>query len=123
MENAEPVTPQPASDTTSQWAVVQTGYIDDTYTPVAFRDSQQRPVAIIIKMVRDEAEARRYMKRLRAIHARVETFPDSEWTVAVPIYGIAQTDVKAKKSRIMSEEERKAMAERLKAGRKNAKKK
>lgn len=85
--------PAGTGEPAKRWAVIQTGYIDETFNPVAFADGKGRKVAVIVKLCKDEPDARRMLKRLRTQHSRVEWLPGSEFSLCVPIYGVAETDL------------------------------
>ena len=93
MSTQETTTTEAETSQARRWAVIQTGYIDATFNPVKLTDGKGRSIAVLIKVCKDEADARRMMKRLRTVHSRVEWLPGSDFGLAVPIYGVAETDI------------------------------
>lgn len=99
MSNETQETEGTETETARQWAVVQTGFIGSDSIPVTFKDEQGRVCPAIIKLCRDEQEARKMVKRLRTRHMRVEWFVDTTWHTTLPIYGVCATDLPAPKKR------------------------
>lgn len=83
----------------NQWAVVCTGFVDKKYNVTQIKDSGDKPCPVIVRMCKDQAEARKFLKRLQARHGKVEDFLDTDWEVTTPIYGVAETSSPAPKKR------------------------
>ena len=105
----------------TRWAVTQTGYITSAGDMTVFMDDDGRKLPQLIRIVDDEATARKMLSRLEASHQKVTAFKLKNAGTTRPIYGIAEVETKAKKPRKeLTPQQKEAMAKRLSEGRKRA---
>lgn len=81
------------SPTAKRWAVVCTGFITPQFLPKAIATDDGKTAPVIIKLCKDEADARRMLRRLSGTHGKVDAFTGQSWEVCQPIYGVAETDL------------------------------
>lgn len=119
---------QTASDngqpqTSQVLAVVQTGFTTPAADIVSFVNEEGQKCPQIIRLVKDERQANSIKTRLSSLASKVKQFGKMNGVKSTPIYGLVQLTVDgAKKGRTMTDEQKKAAGERLKAARKGGKK-
>jgi hypothetical protein len=109
--------------TSQVWAVVQTGFITPSSDIVSFVDEDGNKCPQVIRLVKNERQANQIKTRLSSVASKVQSFGKIKAVKSTPLYGFVQLTVDgAKKVRTMTDEQKKAAGERLKAARKGGKK-
>lgn len=100
-----------------KWAVIQTGYVTLDAEIIAFRDEKNNRTPVVLRIVGDEATARKMMRRMGAMLSRVKGFAKDGYDLSTPIYGVIEMAMELSKARKPMTPEQKAKMAAGKRGR------
>lgn len=104
------------------FAVIQTGYVTKSGDPIVFKDEEGNKTPQVVRVIGDRATAEKIRTRLATAHSKVSKINGQDNRTATPLYGVAEIEGAVGRVRKpMTDEQKKALADRLLAGRKRGK--